>query len=505
MDVMMGKRTVVCYDKVWRYCDTREEAVETVVPDTMPDIERILGAEGAVIIRSKEVGVGSVSLSAGVAASVMYVPEDGQGARCISVAIPFSVELNAPGVSQDSVPVARLTIVSLEARMLNPRKLVVRACVAICLECYDRGVMEFCERLAGEDCCDIKTLALSEDVCPVVCVKEKTFVVSDEYRVPAGRPPLNEILRSTAELMLDDVKYVGSKLVIKGRAVVCVVYCAADSGALTSLSFETAFSQLVETDCELTAPDCDVSMLLTAVYIEPATLSGGDKGLSCELHCVAQTVCTDSVNVSYISDCYSNRHVLEPTRQSGKVKCAVRRVPMNCALHERAETEQTVAEVCGAYCRASEATWEKGMLRCRVTAEIVYTDDTGALQSVSRRINAECGMEPEEGFTVTSVSAVCCSVYATPAQKSVELRLSVDFCVTLSCEKELSQVTDIVKREEAPATGGASVTLVRAGEGMSLWKLAKKYCSTCEAIKAINGIAEDESICGRVLLIPASK
>ena len=35
MDMMMGKRTVECFSKIFEFSDRREEAAETVVPDTM--------------------------------------------------------------------------------------------------------------------------------------------------------------------------------------------------------------------------------------------------------------------------------------------------------------------------------------------------------------------------------------------------------------------------------------------------------------------------------------
>ena len=132
----MKRSGIACCEKVFEYAMPVEQAAETVVPDTMPDVERILYAEGTVIIRSKEVNEGRVSVSAGVAATVVYSPEGG-GAPCrVSAAVPVELELDAPGVTQESIPVAMLTLTGIEARMLNPRKLLVRAVISAEVECY---------------------------------------------------------------------------------------------------------------------------------------------------------------------------------------------------------------------------------------------------------------------------------------------------------------------------------------------------------------------------------
>mgnify|MGYP006900621888 CR=1 FL=1 len=63
MELSMKRSGIACCEKVFEYAMPVEQAAETVVPDTMPDVERILCAEGMVIIRSKEVSEGRVTVS----------------------------------------------------------------------------------------------------------------------------------------------------------------------------------------------------------------------------------------------------------------------------------------------------------------------------------------------------------------------------------------------------------------------------------------------------------
>ena len=188
MELTMKRERVECCEKVFEYCAPAEEAAETVIPDTMPDVERVLCAGGTAIIRSKEVQEGRVSLTAGVAATVIYTPEGEEGTRCVSAAVPFSISLEAPGVTAGSAAVCMLSVTGIEARILNPRKLLIRAVLSVHVECYERRELE---TVCGVDCGgerQIESLVETCAVSPVVAVKEKTFTLTDEYRFD-GLPP----------------------------------------------------------------------------------------------------------------------------------------------------------------------------------------------------------------------------------------------------------------------------------------------------------------------------
>ena len=52
MELSMKRSGIACCEKVFEYAMPVEQATETVVPDTMPDVERILCAEGMVLLEN---------------------------------------------------------------------------------------------------------------------------------------------------------------------------------------------------------------------------------------------------------------------------------------------------------------------------------------------------------------------------------------------------------------------------------------------------------------------
>lgn len=506
MDITVKRSGIACCEKVFEYSMPVEGAAETVVPDTMPDIERILCADGVAIIRGKEVSDGRVSVSAGVGVTILYAPEGGDGVCTLSAAVPVSVDAEAPDVTESSLAVADLTVANVEARMLNPRKLLVRAVVNVDITCYERSQLDVTTGLEGEGLSGVETLTQAETVSPVVCVREKTFVVSDEYRPQAGLMPIGNLLWYSAEIVPGAVRSVGSKLVFNGTVRLSALYEAAGSTELCPANFETEFSQMLDTETDLSSPDCSVFSLLTAEYVEPVTLAGGERGISAEFHIVSQCVCTDSIRVQCMTDCYSNACELEIGRSQTEMGCVQRRSSVRASVHETLPASPMPVNICRVICRAGSAECEGGTLRCPVSVTAIYTASDGAVYSASRRLTCEAPSELAEGEYAYSVRAGCAETAAAIAQGGIDVRVVVDFELVSARRMTFTQISLVEAAEsEAEPPERPSVTVIRVRPDDTLWSLGKRYHSTAALITELNGLAEGEKLTGKVLLIPAAK
>ena len=74
METILNQCRRTCYKKVFSAETTREESVESVVPDVLPDIAQILNTDGFVLLRSKEVDDGRFTLGAAVQSCVLHSP-----------------------------------------------------------------------------------------------------------------------------------------------------------------------------------------------------------------------------------------------------------------------------------------------------------------------------------------------------------------------------------------------------------------------------------------------
>ncbi len=504
MDITVKRSGIACCEKVFEYSMPVEEAAESVVPDTMPDVERVLCADGMAVIRSKDVSDGSVSISANVNATVLYVPDGGEGVNSLDVTVPVNVDLEAAGVTSDSLAVAMLRVANVEARLLNPRKLLVRVVVNICVECYNWTKLEISTGLDGESSDSVETLTETVTISPVVCVREKTFVVSDEYRLQPGLLPIGTLLWHTTEIIPGSIRNVGTKIIFNGTVRLTLLYEAAGSGELCPASFETEFSQMLDAESDLSSPDCSVYSMLTAEYVEAVSLAGGERGISAEFHLVSQCVCTDSVRVQCMTDCYSNECELDIGISQSELGCIQRRSTVRASVHETLAASPPAVNICRVICRTGVAECDGGMLRCAVSVTVLYTASDGMVYAAARRLSCETPSELAADEYASSVLATCAECSAAIAQGGIDVRAVVDFELVSGKRVTFAQITSVEAEEGAEMSAHPSVTIVRATDADTLWSLGKRYRSTAALITTLNGLSENEALTGRVLLIPCA-
>ena len=186
MEVSLRKNCVSCFQSAFSQTILLSEGQECVVPDTLPDIASVVCTGATPLIRSKDVSDGRVRLEANVPARVSCLGEDGR-IFPLDVNIPFYLSAQDEQISPDSLCVALLTLRQVETRMLNPRKLSVRAELAVTVTCYTQSVLT--TYLAPEeDASEIHALEQRANTDCVVCATEKTFVLTDEAELPETMP-----------------------------------------------------------------------------------------------------------------------------------------------------------------------------------------------------------------------------------------------------------------------------------------------------------------------------
>ena len=75
MELELKKEQFACYQALPQLSENREETTETIVPDYLPDIARIVDASGCLFLRSREIADGKAQVSGTVRMTLLYVAE----------------------------------------------------------------------------------------------------------------------------------------------------------------------------------------------------------------------------------------------------------------------------------------------------------------------------------------------------------------------------------------------------------------------------------------------
>ena len=127
-----------CTEKFWQQKSyapvTREESQECKLPESMPDVGRVIAARGQTVLRGKEWRSDHIGLSGGVMVWVLYAPEDGSGPRRLESWVPFHIRMDHRHDGEDGVIRAECVLCGVDARSISSRKLMFRCQVGLMVQ-----------------------------------------------------------------------------------------------------------------------------------------------------------------------------------------------------------------------------------------------------------------------------------------------------------------------------------------------------------------------------------
>ncbi len=173
-------RTVVSQEQ------TQEQTQEIRLPDGMPDIGRVLGCWGQPLIRSKEWHSDGMTVTGGVLAWALYLPEDGTEARSVDAWIPFQMKWDFPETKRDGSICTTVRLRSMDGRSTSARRLMLRCNVGIFGEALEPTEAEVYQ--ADSVPPDVQMLRRSYPMELPREAGEKSFQLDEELTLPESSP-----------------------------------------------------------------------------------------------------------------------------------------------------------------------------------------------------------------------------------------------------------------------------------------------------------------------------
>lgn len=490
MQLQFDKRDLTCLVQAVRSVKEQELTQEIRLPDSMPDVGRVLAGWGQVILRSKEWLSDQVGASGGVMVWLLYAPEDGSEPRTVNTWIPFQMKWD--GVRTDREGPMRVCplLRFVDGRNVSARKIMVRCGISCLAEALVRNVSEI--YIPGSVPEDVELLKRSYPVRLPREAGEKTF--SLDQRLEGGSPVIDEILSytMTPEITYSSVKE--DKIVLRGVGHLHLVYRCRE-GRIRTRDFEIPFSQFSELEREYeNDPQADVQMAVTGLELD---LEEENLVFKCGL--VGQYLVTDRTVLEVVEDAYSNRRevgirqeelclpvILDETRE---------RISAQGMFREK-ETD------------AVDLTFWTGNPRLHREGDTVGLEMPGRFQLIGygpdgMLHSAFAGWDGSVTLRADSDTRVEASVIPLGQIQwnGMEARAEVQLRTTTASGRGIPMITGLeLGTLREPDESRPSLILCRCSGG-GLWPIAKACGSTVSAIRAANGLADDSEE-KRMLLIP---
>lgn len=490
------------YEPVVDAVMSQEVTAESIVPDAFPDVSRVVCTFGDAYIITKQVFAHSAKITGSTHLHVLYIPEGENMPRSLSLELPFQCSGDFPQIGEQDIVHESVISVSAEARLLNPRKLFIKAEVKLRIHCFSSKCIEVVCGLAMENAhTQIQT---SEHKChSILAALEKSFSFSDTLRQSQAKPAIEELLTYHAAPTNVDARYIGNKLICKGILLLSGLYRSGRE--LFPMQFELPFSQILEFEGSFDEGAPDTSLSLKGVE---CTLRDGE--LDVVIDAVIHATIWSHQVVTMLSDLYSTAEPLDVERNMISL----------CTHAERGSSKGTVRKFCESGIPAKQILMSSVNLdpvsakktdhavQYSTDAEVslLYLSEDDALCGVSYSLPVACDIEVPQGYSCSCTCLPIGDVLAVPVTGGIEVRLEVDFdwfmakneskpCVALA-RKGTVEVSEI----QPP-----SVMIRMVSKGETLWDIAKSCRSTIQDICTANGLSSEYADWGTMLLIPTKR
>ena len=495
MELGLQFEDILCWEESACVICTREETLETVIPEYCPAVARVVETTGKLCIREKLTGEDLCTFSGSVKVTVLYTSEEAQGLRSLTVNVPFSCPVEDRGLKKCRTLWVTGRILMAETSVITSRKLYIKVLPEITVTPYREGTRQLC--CGTEEDSSVRRRISTLSLPLLAAVAEKECSVTAQSMNITGAVPEDLLLYQVMPSVLSHQR-LGNKLMVKGELWLSAVYRSEDR-TLHRWDEALDFSQIVDV-AEL-PEDADYTVTPQLRECEARILrSDGGTSLGVTARIELCICAYRHCGVECISDLYSTHSSATLERRSVNIPI---RVPPR-TIHEEAqlqlEFDAPPAFVCLTDwdCSSISATVEEHgqTLRSTVYLHILYLDETGAPVSTNRSVEVSAAT----GEVSRSVTVQCGRPVIQCSGSTVRIAVPVSFTVGAAKTEELSVITAVTLTEEERGRS-PSLILRRMTAGETLWDIAKQYRTDEEAIRCANHLEDDTAPTG-LLLIP---
>lgn len=497
MELMFEKKSYDCLRLLSCQTQHGEQTQEVRLPESMPDIGKVLCGWGQALLRGKEWRGNHVSASGGVMAWILYLPEDGSEPRSIETWIPFQMKWEIPDSQRDGTFRVSCHVQAVDGRSLSARKLMVRVGICATAEIMEPSQIELYE--PSEVPQDIQLLRRDYPLCLPREAGEKMFALEEDLTIPSSCPDADKLIRFALQPELIDCKVMADKIVFRGCGILHVLFRGTD-GQLYSFDQDVPFSQYAQLEREF-SPDAQAKLMCAVTALELDLTENGTLRLKAGL--TGQYVIYEKSVFKMIQDAYSVSRVIRPV---------LGRLDIPLILDELQENQRAQWTLEGEIGRCADLAFSMDSPGQRYLTDGIVIEQAGNFQVLN--YNEAGGLQVSSGKTENQWNLAMdpqgrLFAHVVPngkpqiAVSAASAMLSADFMTQVLCigENGMEMVQGLEIGENIPENERKPSLILRRADGKDLWELAKESLTTMDAIKQANGL-EGEPEPGRLLLIP---
>ena len=482
---------------------------DVIVPDTKPDILKLLQVDSEASITDKYIENGRLVLCGRVDYKVLYIPDsENEKIKSILTSMEFRQVVDARNADADTQILVKPVVEKVEFNTVNSRKLRLRAIVHI--------DYEICCLRCAEITCDIENEKAEKQIDVVlyentVNISEHEFTVKEKLEIPSGEVSIKEILKNDIRICDTEYKPVTGKVIVKGVACICVLYVN-ESDEVRFTEVESPFTEVIDADgvTENSVCDIDYCVIGSICNVEP-DIDGDLREIVLDIDVSASLKATETAEIEILKDCFIPYKKTDYKKESFPLQLVVERPSMQNTLRDTIEISPNAPAISGIYnimanavITKSEQRQNKIVCEGKLEAYILYLTDVpeNPIYSIKKEIPFSYMIESGNETDSLDCEMKCMikhSSYNLNSSGEIEIRclLSIDCILSKSV---MIENIDNINTDECELRKGIIIYFADAGE--RVWDIAKRYGVPCKTLAEYNEISEEKLESERKIFIP---
>lgn len=496
MELQFNKTEYQSLKRVLCQVQSQEQTQEVRLAESAPDIGRVLGCWGQVIMRGKEWRSDEIGMSGGVMAWVLYAPEDGSEPRSIETWLPFQMKWDIPQTQRDGSILVMPLLKCVDARSISARKLMLRANLSVLAQAMEPADATLFQPGQVQD--DIQLLKKSYPVELPVEAGEMQFQIDEELKVPGSYPQPRKILYYQLYPKITESRVMTDKLLFRGKLQVHMLYTGEDD-EIHHWDGETAFSKYTQLDREH-GSNAVVRML---PVITGSELDIIEDHLNLKVSMAAQYVVYDRILMDVIEDAYSLNRDVETVMEHSDLTVRLDCPQMELSLKQN--TQWNIDQVLDvSWCWDHPSSRQDGddlEMNFAGQFQVLYMDENHMVQCGTVRAEDTCKIASDAKNHIDAYPFCAAAPLAHASTDGANLSVDMGVQFDVFSQNGVQMVAGLeVGDLKEPDPARPSIILQKS-HCSSLWELAKKFGSTVDAIRDANHLQSDPSG-DQILLIP---
>jgi hypothetical protein len=481
---------------------------DVVVPDSKPDISRILSVEGKVIILDKEIMQNKILVDGVVNFEILYaLAGSEQPLHSMKASANFNQSIEMNDIDALMTPEVECKLEHIDYSIMNERKVSMQAVLNLTGRVFKTDKVDVLKGAEGIE--DMQALKDKIKYDNLVGSNSAQTVLRETFEMAEDTPEIFQVLQTKGFVVVNETKLTDGKVIIGGNIKLSILYATEEPrNPVYEVNHELPFTHFVEVPKALEDMDCKTDLMIGDIFTEvKKNLEEQNKVYDMEVVLKAHVEVFDKEEKEVLLDAYSPSRNLNLQKSRLKFTRKVGKDSAQTVIKETLDLPDGHPSIFKVFTVNAKPTVtdyriveEKNIVEGFIKVTVLYVANTEEMQVYS--FNEEIPFRhfvEMPGIKDHMDSNIKVNIeeinFSSINSKQVECKLNLGLYAEISegCEKEvIVNLEDL--GEENKEDNRASITIYFVQKGDTLWEIAKRYNTTVREILEANDIENPDEI-----------